>query len=433
MKHIITWGLLYCAIIIAGSGCSPSPSANDKIVIWHWMTDRDKVFQELAERYKKETGVEVDFELYAPSELYSQKVIASAQAKILPDVYGILDKTEIIAQFIKSGFASDLTAEFEANDGEWERSLSPRALATDRFKVGNAYGVAPGIYRVPIDVMNIQLVYNKNLLKKAGIEKPPSTIEEWVQQGAALKRVGIPVLVSGWGEPWLQNCFAMIYAFNIMGEDKVMATFRGEVSYTDESWLKVFRLFARLRDNKMFSPGIATKTNKDAEQDFALERAAFAFNGSWGVHVYGQMNPQLNYGVALPPLAGRDFPMKIWGGAGSSFVVNPDSPNKTKVIAFLKWLTARDQQIFLAEQTENLPVNVSALSGKSKALNDFAAAMDRMTHPAVWPLNEDILVTEAFDKGIQSIIIGEKTPENVAREVEKVKVRQMEKKKKIRK
>ena len=125
--------------------------------------------------------------------------------------------------------------------------------------------------------------------------------------------------------------------------------------------------------------------------------------------------------------------MKIWGGAGSSFVVNKSSPNKDKAIAFLKWLTAQEQQVFLAEQTQNLPVNQLALANIPPILADFAASMDSTTHPTIWPLNEDALVIEAFDKGLQSIIIGEKTPEQVAAEVQKVKTRQTEKQKKKKK
>jgi hypothetical protein len=54
--------------------------------------------------------------------------------------------------------------------------------------------------------------------------------------------------------------------------------------------------------------------------------------------------------------------------------------------------------------------------------------MDSTTHSTIWPLNEDPLVVEAFDKGIQAIIIGEATPDKVARDVQKVKERQMGKK-----
>lgn len=428
MKKNIVFGVLFLLIMtMVGLSCSPAAPKANQIVVWHWMTDRDKALQELVVQYEKNTGIKVVLELYAPSDVYSQKIIASAQARILPDVFGILDKKSVVADFIKSGFIADLTAEFKLADGEWEKSLFPKALSVNRFEEGNPYSVTPGIYGVPLDVMNIQMLYNKNLLKKAGINNPPATIEEWIDASAALKRVGLSGFVSGWGEMWMADAFASNYAFNIMGEEKVMATFRGEVPYTDPSWIKVFKIFAQLRDNDVFATGIVTKSNKDAELDFALERSTFAFDGSWCVNVYHEMNPKLEYGVMLPPVASKANPMKIWGGAGSSFLVNNASPNKEKAIAFLKWLTAKEQQVFLAENTQNLPVNKLAVANIPPILADFAANMDATTHPTIWPLNEDGLVIEAFDKGLQSIIIGEKTPEQVAQEVQKVKTRRMEK------
>ena len=56
--------------------------------------------------------------------------------------------------------------------------------------------------------------------------------------------------------------------------------------------------------------------------------------------------------------------------------------------------------------------------------------MDNTTHPSIWKYNEDPIVIETFDKGIQSIIIGDKTPLEVAQEVQKIKTRQLQKAKK---
>jgi raffinose/stachyose/melibiose transport system substrate-binding protein len=412
------------------TGCSKPPADPNKLLLWHWMTDRDDAFKKLAEEYKKQTGIEVTVQLFAPSDAYSQKVIAAAQANVLPDIYGVLDKKSIFADFIKAGLVSDLTDDFKADNGAWENSLSPKALAVNRFEEGNSYGIKPGIYGVPLDVTNMQMLYNKKLLAKAGIQNPPSTYDEFIKDAQALKRIGISPFVSGWGELWLADCFASNYAFNIMGEEKVIATFRGEVPYTDPDWIKVLDIFRDLRDKGVLMEGVVTKGNKYAEQDFALERAAFTFNGSWCVNVYKDMNPNLEYGVMLPPAVASSYPMKIWGGAGSSFVVNAQSSNKDKAAAFLKWLTAQDQQAFLAKETSNLPSNTQAMSMIPKILGDFAKGMDHSTHPTLWPLNEDPLVVEAFDKGIQAIIIGEKTPQQVAQDVQQVKQQQMAKQKK---
>jgi len=386
------------------------------------MTDRNDTLQKLAQEYKQETGIEVEVQLFAPSDAYSQKIIAAGQADALPEIYGVLDKKSIVSFFIKAGLVVDLTADMEADNARWQNSLFDKALADKRFDPGNSYDVKPGIYGVPIDVTNLQMLYNKKLLSKAGIAAPPKTYEEFIKDAQMLKRVGITPFVSGWGELWMLDCFASNYAFNIMGQDKVFDTFRGKVKYTDPDWIKVFSLFADMRDKGVFMDGIVTKGNKYAEQDFALERVAFAFNGSWCVNVYHDMNPNLDYGVIPPPpVSTAAYPLKIWGSAGSTFVVNGHSPNEDKAVAFLKWLTSRDQQVILSEETHNLPSNKEALAVISPVLGEFAKGMDQSTHPNVWPLNEDPLVSEALDRGIQAIIIGEKTPEQVALEVQKVK------------
>jgi raffinose/stachyose/melibiose transport system substrate-binding protein len=413
-----------CLMLVFLIGCSHPPKPINKIVLWHWMTDRNDTFQKFAQQYQKETGIEVNVQLFAPSDSYSQKIIAAAQADVLPDIYGILDKKSIVADFIKAGLVADLTSAMDADGGSWKDSLFEKALADKSFNVGNIYGVKPGIYGVPIDVTNMQLLYNKKLLSKAGITTPPKTFNEFIKDAQALRRVGITPFVSGWGELWLADCFASNYAFNIMGQEKIFATYRGQVKYTDPDWVKVLSVFVDLRDKGVLMDGIVTKGNKYAEQDFALERAAFTFNGSWCVNVYHDMNPNLDYGVIAPPPISNAYPLKIWGGAGSSFVVNAGSPVKDKAIAFLKWLTAKEQQAVLAHETNNLPSNKAALSVISSILEEFAKGMDQSTHPTIWPVNEDPLVIEAFDKGIQAIIIGEKTPQQVAQDVQTVKDRQ---------
>jgi len=428
MKKSLTFGLLF--IMITFLGCGQPVQDPNTLVVWHWMVDRHDAFKVLAEKYKSETGINVIFRLYAPSDIYSKKIVASAQARILPDIYGVLDVKSGMADFIKSGFVADLTSEFKKDRGAWEKSFFPKALATNVFEKKNSYGVEPGIYGVPLDVMNIQMLYNKNLLRKAGFDRPPKTFDEFLAVIDTLKRLGIPALVSGWGELWMLDCFASNYAFNIMGEKKVMETYRGKVPYTDPDWIKVFKLFDTLAKRSGLMVGVVTKTNKYAEQDFALERAAFAFNGSWCINVYHKMNPNLEYGAMLPPAFGQKYPMKIWGGAGSSFVINNFSSNKEKAIQFLKWLSSKDQQVYLSKETRNLPSNREALYSIPDILSEFASGMDDTTHPTIWPLDEDSQVKEKFDKGLQSLIIGEKTPEQVAIEVQKVKDRRMKNKKK---
>ncbi|OGX01584.1 MAG: hypothetical protein A2062_06115 [Omnitrophica WOR_2 bacterium GWA2_44_7] len=110
-------------------------------------------------------------------------------------------------------------------------------------------------------------------------------------------------------------------------------------------------------------------------------------------------------------------------------MVYDKSKNKEGAIKFLQWLSDKEQQMFLAEETRNLPANKGAAGRISPALAEFSKAIEYSTHPRVWGVSEFSQVIEAFDKGIQSIIIGEKTPEQVAQEVQKIKERELAKKK----
>jgi len=430
-KRLI-FGFLFL-LLIAGCGSQGPKQEAGKVTItvWHWMTDRDPVFIELAKKYQEKTGVKVNFDLYAPSDAYSQKVRAAAQGSNLPDIFGILGEKRDFASFVKAGHILDLTPYMQEDNGAWKNSFFAKALLVNEFDEANSYGVTPGIYGAPIDIMTIQMVYNKDLLQKLGLNpnKPPETFADFLDVGKKIAEAKMQGLVSGWGEVWMIDCFANNYAFNIMGKDKVIATIKGDVPYTDPDWIKVLSLFKDLQDSGALANGLVTMINKTAEQLFANDRAVFAFNGSWCVNVYKGMNPKLNYGVMLLPKASDKYPMAIWGGAGSSFMVNARSKNKEEAVKFLKWFTDRDQQVYLSEATNNLPANKNSVSKLPDVLVQFSKGMDFATHPNVWGVSEFSPVIEALDKGIQSIIIGEKTPEQVAVEVQKIKQRELAKRK----
>jgi len=422
--------VMICCLLFGNAGCAPKKeTGKPTISVWHWMTDREQAFQELSKRYEAKTGVRVNFELYAPSDAYSQKVRAAAQGINLPDVFGILAEKRDFASFVKAGHILDLTPYMEADNAVWKESFFSKALAVNEFLEGNSYGIKPGIYGVPIDVTTIQMLYNKNLFRQIGLNprNPPSTFQEFLDIGKKLKAANMQGLVSGWGEVWMIDCFANNYAFNIMGKDKVLATIKGEVPYTDPDWIKVLGLFKDMQDSGLLASGIVTMVNKTAEQLFANDKAVFAFNGSWCVNVYKGMNPNLDYAAILPPKVSDKYPMMIWGGAGSSFMVNARSKNKEEALKFLMWLTDREQQAYLAEATNNLPANKNSLARIPDILAQFARGMDSATHPNVWGVSEFSAVIEALDKGIQSIIIEEKTPEQVAAEVQKIKERELAK------
>jgi len=414
--------------ILSLIGCSSPKQPQNKITVWHWMNDRDSAFGERAEIYKNETGIEVDFKLFSPPDIYSQKVIAAARAGRLPDIFGILGEKKTLASFIKAGYVLDLTPYMKEDRKAWENSFYPQALDITSFDKNNPYTVDKGIYGAPIDITVMEFLYNKSLFEKAGLDpqKPPATLDEFLDMAKKVKNsLDVDGFICGWGEGWLLNALAVEWAINVMGEKKFFDTLKGDVPYTDKQWIEVFSSFTRIKKSGILASNITTMINKEAEDSFSNSQAAFSFNGSWAINVYKQLNPDLEYAFfPLPKISSS--PVKIWGGAGSSFMVNAKSENKKKAVDFLKWLTAKGQQEFLAVKTNNLPSIKNCDDKLSPILKDLTDDLNILTHPNTWPYNEDSRVTEVIIKSLQQIIMELKTPEEAAAEIQQVKDRVMQ-------
>jgi ABC-type glycerol-3-phosphate transport system substrate-binding protein len=395
------------------------------VIVWHWMTDRDEALHELAKRYKQQTGVDVQFQLYAPSDAYSQKVRVGAQTDSLPDIFGVLGDARDLSSFIEAGHIENLKAALEQDQPAWKTAFYEEALNTAYFKPGNIYNVAEGYYGIPIDVTTIPMIYNKKLFAKAGLDpnQPPKTWDDFIGAGKKLKAAGVTGFVSGWGESWLLYSLATDLAHNVMGEQKVMDTFQGKVPYTDPQWIEVFGAFDKMQKAGFADSSLVTLGNKSAEQAFASERSGITFNGSWAVNVYAGMNPNIDYAPFRVPALSSKFPQTVWGGAGSVLSVNAKSPNKAAAIAFLKWMSQKEQATYLATTTKNLPA-VKDTGELSPILKEFADMMKGSIHPNRFAASEDPKVVEVFTKGIQSILIAERTPQQVAQDVQAAKVQE---------
>ena len=409
-------------------GCSQNETQKkdeDAVKIWHWMTDRQAAFETLAKKYFDETGVKVVFETYAPTDVYKNKITAAAIGKLLPDIFNPISDKRELASYINAGYIADLTDAM--NDG-WKDVFFEKSLVQNSFPEGNEWNVKPGIYGVPLDVSTLMIYYNKDLFAQAGLdpENPPQTWPEFIEAGKKLRDAGIQPFVSGFGEAWLIGAFASSYQWSLFGKQGIIDTIEGKIPYTDKRWLEIFKLFEEMKDNKMFASGIVTMVNKDAERTFATGRAAMTFNGSWGVNVYKSMNPNLNYAIMYPPsLPNAQYPLLVFGGDGSSLFVNEMSPRRDKAIAFLKWFTQKEQQAFLAKETLNIPSNKDAGQDLPDILKKFSESVER-TFDAL-PVLEAWQVTNYININLQSVIIGEKTPEMAIKEVQAEKVRQSKK------
>ena len=166
--------------------------------------------------------------------------------------------------------------------------------------------------------------------------------------------------------------------------------------------------------SQALAQGILADDDPAAESLFVNGRAGMIFDGSWAIGVFKQQNPSFkDYGVFFPPSAGK-YPVRIPGGVGSMAFVVGTSPHKAAAVKFLEWLTAAKQEATYAVSSNNLPAN-KYVAGKvhmTSTLTTFSKTMNKII-PSI-KTGMPAAVDTTMDKGLQEILSGQSTPQQVA-------------------
>ncbi|MDR0724322.1 MAG: extracellular solute-binding protein [Endomicrobium sp.] len=397
-------------------------SSNADIVVWHWMPEKQKTFEALAQKYLQETGVKVIFEKYFPKDVYRNKISMAQTSSKLPEIFSPLAEKREVASFIQEGFVTNLSKDL--NEGSWKDIFFSEALVKDYYESGNDWAIEPGIYSIPLDMQSLVIFYNKDLFVKAGVDPnaPPVTWREFIEIGKRLKQANIKPFVSGFAQGWFIGSFARFYERELLGESDLLKTIDGTIPYTDEKWVKIFSLFKEMQDNGLVKPTVINMTNNEAEKEFASGKVAMLFGGSWALPMYINDKEQLSIGIFLPPPIFKDVKVRSFIDGRTYFYVNQASVNKQKAIDFLKWLTQEPQQILLAQETLSIPSNKEIQKELPKIVNTFYENMKNFYKPLL--KQESWQVTNYFNTNLQAVIIGQKTPEQAVKDIQIEKEKQ---------
>lgn len=385
-----------------------------KIVYWHYFTDRDAVLKKIATDFEKETGIQVEVVNFGPPDAYDRKLSAAARAQSLPDLITITLNITNYSAYVRGGHFLDLTPYMGK---EWRSLIPENYLRGFTFTVEDAsvYGIKkPGLYGLPIDANCMAIFYNTKLWQQAGLKSPPKTWSEFLAAGQKLRAAGVePFVAHFYGQQWENHTFWMNYAFAYLGTKGYTDLAFGRVKFSDSRVVKSFKIFADMRDKKMFMNGITSGIL--GEDIFPQDKVAMWWFGSWEIGVWKQTAPNFqHYDVFYPPKPEDAVSQPLLpGGPGAAVAVNSRSKNVEAAVKFVKYLTSKNPQILYAESSQNIPVNRVALKEMKigPKLTRFVPWMDKLYYgqyqaPPMWG---EIL--SKINVEIQSIILGRKTPE----------------------
>jgi multiple sugar transport system substrate-binding protein len=389
--------ILTALLSVAGlAGCAATPDPGT-VTVLNSATDTLEHDQEqkFFDACAKPLGVTVQ-QTSVPADQVVSKALRMASSHSLTDILE-LDGSEV-PQFADTGGLVPLT----------KAGVDVAGMSRSAITMGSFHGVQYGVAR---SVNSLALIYNIDLLKKAGVN-PPRT---WDELKATAKRLthGTTYGMAFSATPDADGVYQFLPFFWSAGGD--------EAHLDDGKGAPALQLWKDLVDEKVTSSAVVTWNQQDVNDQFIAGRAAMMVNGPWQVPVLnGHKN--LHWAVAAIPVpdAGRP-PVPPIGGTVMALPQTGDPGRQGTAAKIINCLNEAKNQVAWGESVNNVPTLKSA-SAQYKAQNpklgafadEVATARSRTDRVgARWPV-----VSDALSGAFQSVLTGRATPEAALRQAQ---------------
>jgi len=410
---------LFSIALVFGGGSQEEASGSEIELSLFFMLDlADEVVADtwdiLVEEFERQNpGITIEGE-YLASEAYHTKLQALAVSGQLPDVI-YLWPGKRTASVTDKGLVKDLRPWLEGKE--------------EMFVPGTFSSPGPNgeIWELPESINATHVLYtNERLLKELGLSFP-SSYEELLEQGKKINEAGyIPIAMSN-GDGWqMQSCFLSTMADRMGGREWYDSAIKGQgAAFDDAEFVSALKIVKDLYDNDMFSPGLNQAGYGSGLNEFVNEQAVFYIDGGWRVNnmtneLTEEQKAYMTLNV-LPDIKGQKGVSGTTSAVpATGFGMNANLEGARAEAAW-KWIwfysgpegsAIRQQRgatpaYILADAEYNDPMN--------KKLTDFMAGT-----PAAYVLDSrmDGEGMGLLQSGLQEMMLGSKTAEEVAREFE---------------
>jgi glucose/mannose transport system substrate-binding protein len=244
-----------------------------------------------------------------------------------------------------------------AKDEKWDSLLSKKVADTVKFE-GKYVAVPVNIHRVN------WLWINPQVFKKAGIDKAPTTLEEFYAAGDKLKAAGFIALAHG-GQPWQDSTVYEDLVLSVMGPEGFKKAFvdRDQATLSGPGMVKAFTELKKVAT--YMDPNRAGRDWNIAAADVINGKAGMQMMGDWAKSEW----------TAAHKVAGEDYQCVPFPGTQNAFTYNIDSlamfsqKDKTTTAAqqdLAKVALGVDFQKVFSINKGSIPVRTDMLNDMSK-------------------------------------------------------------------
>ncbi len=369
----------------------------------------------IGEFQKIHPNIKIEMEA-AADEAYKDKIRVLMASGDVPDIY-FSWAGEFSWKFARAGQAMDLTDALMNSD--WKDKIVMTAV--------EPYKLDGKVYGIPMRINAKFMVYNKDIFEKNGL-KVPTTWDEFLAVAEALKAAGITPISFGNQYPWASAHYvgdmnAKLVEGDILKADYLL-TAEPDKLFTDPGYIEALNRFKLLGDKGYFNDGANGISHSDARSAFMAGKTGMFY---CELEEFITISKEFqNFGFfQLPSGTGGKGDQKLLTGAPDGFMIYGKTKNPNEAIEFLKFVTSPEMGY---EYVKRLGIPSAAVGAvtKDNALPIVVEGLDAINKAsgmALWmDTDMNIKIVEVYLPGMQALLTGSKTPEQVMKEVHDIAV-----------
>lgn len=409
--------VLILSMLAACSSSSQTASEDSDTVelrFFHrWPTEPKKQYFEEAVKEFEELHPNIKIKTEAVlNDSYKEKIRVVLGSNNPPDVY-FSWSGEFAYNFARAGQSLDLTSYVE-EDTDWSGQIIESQFGPFTLD-GKVYGI-------PWSTDGKAFFYNKKVFNDLNLEIP-TTWEELLTVSEKIKDAGITPIAFGSKAPWTISHYIgslneYIVPEDVIAKDYSLSNSDGE--FTHPGYVTALEKFIELEP--YFNQGVNSVDHQYARELFNGGKAAI---GYFQLAEIGLIEPSLgeDLGVFNTPFVegGEGNPSSITA-APEGIMISSKTKHPEEAMEFIKFLTSKEKGIeqlkevseYSAVKETTTPENGSALQQEAIDLIVNADKTYLWFDTAV-----DIKIVDAYLNGVQQMLDGKKSAEDVMKDVQK--------------
>lgn len=407
------------ALILAGCGNTGDDAADSKseaggpvtVEFWNiWTSEPLKSYGAQAIKDFEAAHPNIKIKNVAiENDSFKPKLTTTIQSGKAPDIFQSWGGG-VLKQQADAGLVKDLTED----TASWIGQFTPAALA--------AYQIDGKTYAIPHDIGMVGFWYNKALFKKAGIDAPPQTWSEFIEDVKKLKAAGItPISLAGKAK-WPGHYYWAYLAMRIGGLDALKQA-GVDNNFTGPDFIAAGEKLKELAELEPFQKGFlgaAYDTPDGQAATMGNGKAAMELMGQWAPSVQSSAGKGIGEDLGFFPFptveGGKGAITEAFGGGGG-FAIGAQAP--AEAIEFLKFLSESAEHrkavasggvlpVLKGEEDEVKDPNLAVVAQTLATATGFQLYLDQAYPPAVG---------QQVNDSVAELIAGTKTPEEVAQAI----------------